>query len=513
MEPDLVLTNGKIYVGPNFERTVSSISLIGNRISEIGDVSRGGKTKVIDLRGRTVLPGFIDSHTHFCYYGLSLSEINLSKVKPIEKAIEQVRRFVSTKPRNEWIRGVGWDQNLWGRWPTRQDLDKLTPNNPVVLTRKDVHVLWVNTKALDAVGWNAHTPDPSGGQIDRDPFTGQLTGIIRETAAEEFRKLIPSPSHQDWLDSINAATTNFQRFGITSVHTMEGLAEFKALSYLNQNKQLALRFHTLIAKGSLDEFADNGIRTGFGNEFLRIGPLKVFLDGTLGSQTAEMLKPFQHTESCGIAYTKDKELASLIDEATKSGISVAMHAIGDKAVRRAINQFERSETPGLRHRIEHVQLINPEDLIRLNPLKLVASVQPMHMRSDAEIAQTYWGERSRYAYAFKSLKNAGMKLAFGSDCPVESPAVIPAIDAAISRRTLDGQSFFPEEALSLRDVLQAFTIGGAYASGEEHTKGSIDLGKLGDMVVLSEDPFETANINNIEVLMTLLGGKTVYSVI
>lgn len=513
MEPDVVLTNGRIYTGSSFDRTVSSVSVLGSRIAEVGEVSRGPKTKVIDLGGRTVVPGFIDSHTHFCYYGLSLSGINLSGVAPIEEAIEQVRQFVSKKPAGEWIRGIGWNQNIWDRWPTRRDLDEVAPDNPVVLTRKDVHLFWVNTIALQAVGWGPHTPDPPGGQIDRDPITGELTGIIREKAMEEFRNLIPPQSRQNWIDSIRAATPDFHRFGITSVHTMEGLDEFKALSYLNQTEGLGLRFHTLIAKANLNEFINKGIRTGFGDDFLRIGPLKIFLDGTLGSQTAEMLQPFERSGGCGITYTTNEEVTSLVNQATASGISVAMHAIGDKAVRRAIDHFERVQNSGLRHRIEHVQLIHPDDLDRLRALNLIASVQPIHLSSDVEIALEYWGNRSRYAYAFRSLREAGMKLAFGSDCPVESPAVLPSIEVARNRRSLNSQNFFTEEALPLREVLQAFTIGGAYASGEETNKGTINVGKLADMVVLSEDPFDTDNIHNIGVLMTVLGGKAVYSIL
>ncbi len=510
MEPDVLLTNGRIYTGTAFDRTVSSVSVLSGRIAEIGDVSRGPKTEVIDLGGKTVMPAFIDSHTHFCNYGLSLSSINLDGVSPIEEALEQIREFVARKKPGEWIRGIGWNQNLWGRWPNRQELDRVAPHNPVVLTRKDFHLLWVNTRAIDAVGWNASTPDPEGGQIDRDPKTGELTGVIREKAMEIFRALIPQPSREDWIESIRIATRDFHRFGITSVHTMEGPDEFKTLGYLNQTEGLGLRFHALIARANLDEFVANGMRTGFGDEFLKVGPLKIFLDGSLGSQTAEMIRPFERTDNFGITYTNDDELESLVDRATSSGVAVAMHAIGDKAVRRAIDQFERLPASHLRHRIEHVQLIDPADLERLQKLDLIASVQPIHLSSDVRIAHEHWGDRSRWAYAFKSLRQHGMKLAFGSDCPVESPAVIPSIEAARNRQSFDGEDFFPEEALPVREVLQAFTIGGAYASGEEALKGSIDVGKLADMVVLSEDPLDTGNVGNIEVLRTLFAGKTVY---
>ncbi len=511
MEPDVLLTNGRIYTGTGFDRTASSVSVLSGRIAEIGEVSRGPKTEIIDLGGRTVIPAFIDSHTHFCSYGLSLSSINLDGVAPIEEALERIRRFVEGKKPGEWIRGLGWDQNLWGRWPNRQELDRVAPLNPVVLTRKDVHLLWVNTLAIDAVGWNASTPNPEGGQIDRDRTTGELTGVIRERAMEMFRDRIPPPSREEWIESIRVATSNFHRFGITSAHTMEGPDEFKTLAYLNQTEGLGIRFHTLIARNSLDEFVSNGIRTGFGDEFLRVGPLKIFLDGTLGSQTAEMLRPFEGTDNFGITYTNDDELESLVDRATSSGVSVAMHAIGDKAVRRAIDHFERLPASHLRHRIEHVQLIDPADLERVGKLDLIASVQPIHLSSDVRIAHEHWGDRSRWAYAFKSLRKHGMKLAFGSDCPVESPAVIPSIKVARNRQSLDGEDFFTEEALPIREVLQAFTIGGAYASGEEAIKGSIDIGKLADMIVLSEDPLDTSNVGNIEVLRTLFAGKTVYS--
>jgi len=511
MQPDLILINGRIYVGTSFDQTASSVSVIDGRISEFNNLNRGPKTQVIDLGGRTVIPGFIDSHTHFCRYGRSLSEVKLEECKSIEESLESVRNSVATKQPGEWIRGMGWDQNLWNRWPTRQDLDVVAPNNPVVLTRKDLHAIWVNTRALELVGWGDNTKCPEGGQVDRNPATGKLTGLIREKAVEEFLKLLPKETRQEWISSIRTATQHFHKFGITSVHTMEGLDEFKTLSYLKGTEGLNLRFYTLVAKSYLDEFSGNNLKTGSGDEFLRVGQLKIFLDGTLGSQTAEMLQPFERSDNLGITYTNDCELTNLINRASSSGLSVAMHAIGDKAVRRAIDHLEKIKNNGFRHRIEHVQLIHPADLKRLRTLDLIASVQPIHLNADADIAQEHWGKRSRYAYAFKSLKTSGMRLAFGSDCPVESPAVLPSIEVARSRCSLRGQKFYNEESLPLRDVLQAFTIGGAYASGEESIKGSLDVGKLADMVVLSEDPFDTENIQNLEVMLTLFGGKTVYS--
>ena len=510
MQPDLVLTNGRIYTGTGFDKTASSVSVLAGRIAEIDDVGHGPDTEVIDLGGRTLIPGFIDSHTHFCNYGLGGTMVDLDGVAPIDRALERIRGFVQTKRSGEWVRGFGWNQNVWSRWPNKRDLDRIVPDNPVALMRKDVHLLWVNSRALETIGWGPSTPDPEGGRIDRDPETGELTGILREKAMELFRECIPVPARDEWIEAIHAATDKFHRFGITSAHTMEGLDEFRALSYLNQTEGLKLRFNTLVARNNLEEFADNGIRTGFGDEFLRIGSLKIFLDGTLGSQTAEMLQPFEHSDNFGITYTSDPELAELVDRATGAGISVAMHAIGDKAVRRAIDHFERVARSGLRNRIEHVQLVHPEDLERLERLNLIASVQPIHLSSDVEIAHEHWGGRSRWAYAFKSLRDHGMRLAFGSDCPVESPAVLPSIEVAHKRCSMAGQDFYTEEALSLGDIFRAFTIGGAYASGEESIKGSIDVGKLADMVVLSEDPFATENIRNVEVLRTMLGGETVY---
>lgn len=511
MHPDLILINGRIYVGTSFERTASSVSVIEGRITEFNNLNYGPKTQVIDLGGRSVIPGFIDSHTHFCRYGRSLSELNLEGCKSIEESLEAVRKSVAMKQPGEWVRGMGWDQNLWARWPTRQDLDIAAPDNPVVLTRKDLHIVWVNSRALEFVGWGDNTPSPEGGQIDRNTTTGKLTGLIREKAVEEFLKLLPKETRREWINSIRTATPHFHKFGITSVHTMEGLDEFKTLSYLNETEGLNLRFYTLVAKSSLDDFSDNNLKTGSGDEFLRVGQLKIFLDGTLGSQTAEMLQPFERSDNLGMTYTSDFELTNLISRASSSGLSVAMHAIGDKAVRRAIDHLEKIKNKGFRNRIEHVQLINPVDLQRLQRLNLIASVQPIHLNADVDVAQEHWGKRSRYAYAFKSLKDNGMKLAFGSDCPVESPAVLPAIEVARNRCSIGGHKFHTEESLPMRDVLQAYTIGGAYASGEESIKGSLDIGKLADMVVLSEDPFDTENINNLEVMVTLFGGKTVYS--
>ncbi len=458
-----------------------------------------------------MLPGFIDSHTHFCKYGLNLSRINLDGVTSVDKAVEFVRKSAAQMNPGEWITGYNWDQHVLGRWPTRQDLDRVTPDNPVVLTRRDVHVVWANSKALALVGITSSTADPAGGQIDRDPATAEPTGIVRETAIGLLLDAVPKPSREDWIAAIERARTQFHRFGVTSVHTMEGLDEFRTLTHLRQRGELGLRFHTLIAKPDIDHFIYGGLRTGFGDEWLRIGPVKIFLDGTLGSQTAEMIEPFEGTNTRGIIFITDDEVGPLVKKSVEAGISVAMHAIGDGAVRRAIHHFEQAPASQLRHRIEHVQLVHPDDLPRLRRLNLIGSVQPMFVISDFDVAYKYWGSRTRYAYAFKSIRDHGMNLAFGSDCPVEIPSVINALDAACNRRSADGRVFHEEEKVTVRDAIQAFTIGGAYASGEEQLKGSIEPGKLADFTVLSEDPFETSNIKDVEVLMTVLGGKTVYS--
>jgi len=514
MQPAVILTNGKIHAGADLDEIVDSVSIIGGRIVEVGalsQASRSAQTEVVDLRGHTVLPGFIDSHTHFCKYGLNLSRINLDGVTSVDKAVASVHETVALTAPGDWISGYNWDQHTLGRWPTRQDLDRVAPDNPVVLTRRDVHVVWANSKALEMVGINGSTQDPPGGQIDRNPEDGTPTGIVRETAIGLLLNAVPKPTREDWIAAIERARARFQSFGVTSVHTMEGLDEFATLAYLRQRGELGLRFHTLIAKPDLDRFIEGGLRTGFGDEWIRIGPVKVFLDGTLGSQTAEMIEPFEGTSTRGIVFSADDEVGPLVKKSVKAGISVAMHAIGDGAVRRAIGHFEQAPASQLRHRIEHVQLVHPDDLPRLRKLNLIGSVQPMFVISDFDVAYKYWGPRTRYAYAFKTIRDSGMKLAFGSDCPVEIPSVINAIDAACNRCAPDGRIFHKEERVSVREAIQAFTIGGAYASGEEHLKGSIEPGKLADFTVLSEDPFKTSHIKGLEVVMTILGGKTVYS--
>jgi predicted amidohydrolase YtcJ len=511
LQPDLLLTNGNIYLGSGLSETARSVAVRDGRILAIGDVQTSQKTEVIDLRGHTVLPGFIDSHTHFCKYGLNLSRINLEGVSSVERAAQMVGQAALKATPGAWILGYNWDQHRLGRWPSRQDLDPVTPHNPVALTRRDVHALWVNSEALRIAGITVATPDPSGGRIERDAVTGEPNGILRETALPMVLGAIPKPGRDGLIEAVARASEKFHSFGVTSVHTMEGLDEFRTLAYLRQRGELGLRFHTLIAKADLDHFIQVGLRTGFGDEWIRIGAVKMFLDGTLGSQTAEMIEPFEGSPNRGIVYSSDDEVGPLVKKSVEAGISVAMHAIGDGAVRRAIGHFERAPISDLRHRIEHVQLVHPDDLERLRNLHLIGSVQPMFVISDFDVAYKYWGGRTRYGYAFRSLRDHGMNLAFGSDCPVEIPNVIDAIDAACNRRSADGRTFYEQEKLAVRDAIQAFTIGGAFASGEENLKGSIEPGKLADFTVLSDDPFRTSNIRGMDVVLTVVGGKTVYS--
>lgn len=510
MTPDLILNNGTIYTG-DLTQTAPSLSVAFGRIIALAELPAGPKTEVIDLKGQAVLPGFNDAHTHFCNYGLNLVRVNLEGLTSIEAAARTVGEYAARKKPGEWVRGFGWNQNLWDRWPVRQDLDRVSPHNPVALVRKDYHLLWVNSAALDRVGWTAATPDPPGGKIDRDAATGELTGVLREKAMSHFLARAPKPSAEECTEAIDRATGRFHRFGITSLHTMDidHTGEFQILQHLNQQRRLRLRFHSMIHRRDLENSVSIGLRTGFGNEFLSVGPVKLFLDGTLGSQTAEMLEPFENSDNRGIVLTEDDEAAEVLARASDSGISVAMHAIGDKAVWRAISHYRNAAPSGLRHRIEHVQLIHPEDLPKLRDLNLIGSVQPIHLVSDMEIVHQHWGQRGRFAYAFNSLRENGMHLAFGSDCPVESPDVLAGLHAAVYREK-DGRVLYAEERLPLRDAILAYTLGGAYASGEEHLKGTIDVGKLADLVVLSEDPFTAPNLKHVAVTRTILGGKTMF---
>jgi predicted amidohydrolase YtcJ len=457
-------------------------------------------------------------------YGLSLKQVDLAEVPTKAEALERVAAGVAATPAGRWVHGRGWDHSLWegGAFPTRGDLDSVAPHHPVYLRRKCGHVGWANSRALELAEINAATPDPFGGAIDHDPETGEPTGILKELAMDLVARLFEAPTLDEATEAIKAAMANAHRLGITGVHTMEGATALSAFQQLEADGALAMRILIQVPEKNLDAAIQMGLRSGFGNERLRIGGVKMFADGALGARTAYMLEPFEgEPDNYGIPVATAEHLREQVGKASRAGLAAFVHAIGDRANREVLDAVEASRKAGeglhLRHRIEHTQLLHPDDIPRLAKLGVIASMQPIHATQDMLLANDLWGSRSAGAYAFRSLLDSGAVLAFGSDCPVEDLNVMKGIHAAVTRRRADGSpgpdGWYPEQRLTVDETVYAFTAGAAYASGEEAIKGTLSPGKLADLVVLSQDIFaiDPMVILDTKVMATMFDGRLVYN--
>jgi predicted amidohydrolase YtcJ len=529
MQAHRVLYNGNIHTLDAARPRARAIAIAGNRVLALGDDAEmqgllASRRQAIDLGGRTVVPGFTDSHLHFLSYGLSLTQIDLAEVPGLEEALSRVAARASTTPAGQWLTGRGWDHSLWegGAFPTREHLDRVAPDHPVLLRRKCGHASWANSRALELAGITAETPDPPGGAIDRDPASGEPTGILKETASALVSRLLQEPTLDEAVQAIKVGMAHAHRLGLVGVHTMEGETAFRAFQRLRAAGELRLRVLMQIPEDSLDGAIQAGLESGFGDERLRIGGVKAFADGSLGAHTAYMLEPYEdEPDNMGIPIATAQQLEEVVRKASRAGIAAFVHAIGDRANREVLNAIETSRRAGeglhLRHRIEHTQVLHPADIPRLAQLGVVASMQPIHATQDMLVADARWGARSAGAYAFRSLLDSGTVLAFGSDSPVEDLSVMKGIHAAVTRRRADGspgpQGWYPEQRLSVTEAVYAYTAGAAYASGEEAIKGTLSSGKLADLVVLSQDIFsiDPMAILETEVVATLLDGAVVYS--
>ncbi|HKV46003.1 MAG TPA: amidohydrolase [bacterium] len=473
------------------------------------------------LQGWAVLPAFTDSHIHFAAFGLAMRTVNLRDCRSLREAVALVAAAAGRVRPGEWIRGGRWDKNLWpeGRFPRRDDLDPVTGGHPAALQSKDGHTTWVNSVALERAGVGPHTPDPPGGKIVRDPRTGEPTGLLAERAADPVMALAGRPDPEAIEAAIHDATEAAHRAGIAGVHVMEGADVLAAFQRLRGRGTLGVRVCMMIPEDGLESAIRLGIRSGFGDPMLRIGGVKIYADGALGSQTASMLEPYDgDPENRGVVVRSREQLRDLVRRAAEHGIASAVHAIGDRANREVLDAIEAAGAPGsaaLRHRIEHVQLLHPADLPRLSALGVVASMQPIHCTQDRDIADRYWGRRSRYGYAWRSLRESGACLAFGSDAPVETLDVLAGLYAAVTRRRPgepERPPWYPEECLSVGDAVRAYTMGPAFASGEEAIKGILAPGRLADFVALSPDPFAVPaeGLRDVRVEMTVVDGVVRY---
>lgn len=525
--PTLILYNGRLSTMDHRQPHASAIAIAGDRILAVGDDSlrhlADAATQVVDLGGRTVTPGFIDAHLHFLAYGLSLREIDLMNAPSLDVALERVAARAAATPPGQWLTGRGWDQVLWPepRFPTATQLDAVTPHHPAFLRRKCGHAGWANSRALQLAGITRDTPDPDGGAIQRDPVTGEPTGILLERAMELVANLQAIPTDAAALDAVRVAQAEVHRLGITSIHNMEGAPALRAFQELRRRGEWKLRVLQQIPEVDLDAAIQLGIQSGYGDAWIRFGAVKIFADGSLGARSALMIEPYEgEPENCGIAVSTPEHLQRQVMKAAQAGLAVHIHAIGDQANRNVLDAIAATRRAGvglhLRHRIEHAQVLHPTDVARFAELQVIASMQPIHCTQDIVLADRHWGARSRLAYAWSSLLSSGAVLAFGSDAPVETPDVRQGLYAAVTRRRADGypgpEGWIPEECVRLEEALYAYTLGAAYAGGEEAIKGSLTPGKLADLTVFDADIFTVApeKILTTPIVATVVGGEIVY---
>ncbi len=528
MQADLVLYNGNVHTMDPTSPRVQAVAITGNCVVAVGSDAEmrallSSKGKAIDLQGRTVVPGFIDAHLHFMSYGLSLKQIDLAQVPTLEQALARVAARAAETPAGQWLTGRGWNHSLWegGAFPSRHDLDDVAPEQPVFLRRKCGHAGWANSRALALAAITAETADPPGGAIDHDAATGQPTGILKETAMDLMSDLIEKPSLDEAMEAIQTGISKAHKLGLVGVHTMEASPAFRAFQQLRAEGKLKLRVLMQIPAKNLDAAIQVGLRSGLGDELLRIGGVKLFADGALGPYTAYMLEPYSDDPAnYGIAIADAAHLTKVIGKAAQAGIASFTHAIGDRANREVLDAVQTSREAGvglhLRHRIEHTQLLHPDDVARLAKLGVIASMQPIHATQDMLVADELWGARCAGGYPWRSLLDSGAVVAFGSDSPVEDLDVMKGIHAAVTRRRPDGypgpDGWYPEQALTVAEAVYAYTAGAAYASGEEAIKGTLSPGKLADLVVLSQDIFtiDPMSIPETKVWVTMFDGEFVY---
>ncbi len=524
----LYLYNANIRtLDPNHPQ-VSEICIIDETIWAVGSdaqkiAAEFFHVEKMDMQGRTIWPGLVDAHIHLQHYALGLQHVDCETATR-QECLERVARRVTETPLGEWVRGHGWNQNQWeDGFGNRELLDQIAPRHPVYLTAKSLHAAWANSEALFRAGITHNTPDPEGGSIQRDA-QGTPTGILFEAAMQLVEKVIAPPSQTTILNAIEIAQQNLWQMGITGLHDYDHRACFEALQILRERNLLHLRVVKGIPLEDLQHAIGLGLRSGFGDDYLRMGHLKLFADGALGPQTAAMLAPYENNpHSNGMLLMDKEQILEIGQQASQNGIALAVHAIGDRAnheVIEAINELrhyeQKHQLPGLRHRIEHVQVLHPDDLHRLAQAGIIASMQPIHAPSDMYMADQHWGSRARYAYAWNTLTQQGTKLAFGSDAPVESPNPFLGLHAAVTRRRTDGSpgetGWFSEERISLVQALHGYTDGAAYAAGIESRSGALTAGYLADLIVLPVDPFKLSaqEIHLVKPDATMIGGKWVW---
>jgi len=528
---DLVIRNAKIWTVDKSHPNAQAVAVLGDRIVAVGSnddvkVWQGARTKVIDAAGKLLLPGFNDSHVHFVDGGLALDSVQLNDATSAQEFTRRITERAKLTPKGEWITGGDWDETKWNpaRMPTKELIDPATPDTPVFVSRYDGHMALANSLTLRLAGITAQTPDPPGGVIVHDA-QGNPTGALKDAAMDYVYKIAPPLSHDRRVKAVKRALAHAASLGVTSVqHMNPEYADIAVYDELLQGGELTARIYAAPLITAVDDQVKIGIRHAFGGPFLRIGALKAYADGSLGSGTAYFFEPFSNQPDNHGLLSDEMHPVSLMQDrmlrADAAGLQICTHAIGDQGISIILDLYSaivkaHGETDR-RFRIEHAQHMAAKDFDRFAQLRVIASMQPYHAIDDGRWAEERIGhERASRTYAFRTFVEHGVRLAFGTDWNVAPLNPMLGVYAAVTRATLDGKNpggWFPEQKLTVAEAIEAYTMGSAFAEFQENEKGSITPGKLADMVLLSDDIFtiDPAKIREVTTLTTIVGGKTVW---
>lgn len=527
LRADLVITNANIRT-MDAKRTVArSLAVLNGRIVAIGSDADtrsliGPATRVIDAGGKLVIPGFNDAHVHFMETGQQLSSVDLRSAKSPEEFVQRLKVFAAKMPNGRWILGGKWDHENWkpNNLPTAAMIDAATPDNPVFIDRLDGHMALANSLAMRLAAVNKDTKDVDGGMIVRDA-SGRPTGIFKDAAMNYFGAAIPTPSREQRLEFAQAATEHAASVGVTSVQDMSAGTDVGVYQELMRQGKLKTRVYGCSQLADYKRWENTGLHYAFGSAMVRVGCLKGYADGSLGSTTAWLFEPYlDDPKSTGLAGEEITKTPELVLAADKAGLQVNIHAIGDKANATILDIYAKTAQANgdrdRRFRIEHSQHLRQQDIARFGSQKVVASMQPFHIIDDGRWAWKRLDEkRLKGTYAFRTLLDTGAVLAFGSDSPVAPLNPLFGVYAAVTRRTLDDKNpngWIPEQKITVDETVRAFTWGSAYAEFQDGWKGALEVGKLGDLVILSDDIFtiDPVKISTVKVLTTVVDGRVVF---
>jgi predicted amidohydrolase YtcJ len=507
----MILENGVIRTLDSALPRAAALAIAGDRVA--GGVGTHETALAspdrVDLGGRCVVPGFTDSHVHFPTWSLAQRQVRLEGAESLDEALGRVASAASEAPKGRWLRGLGWRSGDWAPAvePTKADLDAVTGSVPTALMSKDYHSLWLNSAALALADGDLQVP---GGVVERDE-AGEPTGVLREECAWHFRDNYARPTEDEMVEACRGGIRIANARGVTSIHDKDGwLGALRVFHRLRDEDGLTLRVWQSLPHEHLDRLEAVGIASGLGDDVLRVGYIKAFLDGTLGSRTALLL------DGTGVEITSYETFEDVVRRSARAGFPVAVHAIGDLANRHALDAFEATRDEwrprGLRPRIEHAQLLDPEDVGRFAALGVAASVQFSHAPSDRDLADRFWGEKTDRAYAFRSLLDTGALVANGSDAPVEELDPLLGIRAGVLRTLDERGAWHPEQAVTVEQALHATCVAPAWLTGDERRRGKLLPGYLADLVVLDRDPLDCPpeGLASIEVVATMLGGRWVH---